>query len=449
MILGNIMLEYLIDDSYVSEGDRIAVGVSGGADSMLLLWALMDKRKQVKFDIHVINVNHKIRGKESDKDSAFVKSFCEKKKIDCTVVEVDAKKYKASEKVTLEESARKLRFDAFYDVMKKEKLNKLFLAHNKNDQAETILMHIFRGSGLAGAIGIKERDNIYRPLINLTKSEIYQLAKEHGITYVEDSTNSDVNYTRNFLRNKIIPEIQTKYPNVVDAITRFGERCAEIYDYHKSTLNLDLIDEDDGVVVIKSEAFQNPNFIVAQYLGEAFAKLGNFSDIEEKHIQKIIELSCAEVNKSVDLPHNLKAKSTYSGIKIFKNTKKHEAEQNEMSFIIGKLELNGYVIETSFIKSDKVEYGDGTLYVDYSKIPVNSVWRSRELGDMFSKLGTGSKKLNDYFTDKKIDYELRDKLPILASESQVLVVAPNDVSEKVKIDGNTEQIVRIKFSKQK
>ena len=443
------MLEYLIDDKDVEEGDRIAVGVSGGADSMVLLWALIDKRKQVKFDLHVINVNHKIRGKESDDDSKFVKDFCAKKKIACTVVEVDAPQFKASEKVTLEESARKLRFDAFYDVMKKEKLNKLFLAHNKNDQAETILMHIFRGSGISGAAGIKERDNIYRPLINLTKAQIYKIAEEHGIRFVEDSTNADINYTRNFIRNKIIPELEKKYPGVVDAITRFGERCSEVCEFYRSGLNLDLIEEDGGVVLVKSEAFSGPSFLVAEYLRVAFAKLGNYSDIEEKHIQKIIELAGAEVNKSIDLPHNLKAKSTYSGIKIFKCGKKTESEQQRLNFIIGKLETDAFIIETEFVKADSVEYGDGTLYADYSKIPVDAVWRKREPGDTFAKLGTGSKKLNDYFTDKKVDFEVRDILPILATESQVLVVACEDVSEKVKIDGDTDQIVRFRFSKKK
>lgn len=441
------MLEYLIDDSYVCESDTVAVGVSGGADSMLLLWALMDKQKKVGFKLHVINVNHGIRGEESDADSEFVKNFCVKKKIPYTIASVDAKAFKESEKVTLEESARKLRYDAFFDVMKKEKLNKLFLAHNKSDQAETILMHIFRGSGISGACGMRSRENIYRPLINLEKSEIYNLANEHGIKFVEDSTNKDNKYARNFVRNEIIAKAEKMYPSLVEMIARFGERCTEVYDYIIKSLNLGLVEINDESVLIKSEAFDNPNFLCCEYIKFALGKLGEFADFEEKHLQKIIELARGEVNKTIDLPHKLQAKSTYSGVKIVKQTKTVNQDSESAQFAIGKFETKKYIIKTSFVSAFDIEYGDGNLYADYSKIAANAVWRFREPGDVFSKLGTGSKKLNDYFTDKKIEFDLRDSIPVLASGSQILIVAGFDVSEKVKVDGDTDQIVKFEFTK--
>lgn len=151
------MLEFLVENVNLKENDRIAVGVSGGADSMVLLWSLLDLQKKVKFFMKVVNVNHNLRGEESDRDSKFVATFCEKKKIPYEVISVQVKKTKAQEKLTLEESARKLRYDAFLKVMKKDKLNKLFLAHHKNDQAETILMNILRGSGVQGAGGNQAR----------------------------------------------------------------------------------------------------------------------------------------------------------------------------------------------------------------------------------------------------------------------------------------------------
>ena len=154
------MFEYLIEDRFVKKEDRIAVGVSGGADSMLLLWALIDKQKQVGFYFEVVNVNHHIRGASSDRDSKFVEDFCKKHKVDYKIVDVDVKKMKAEQRCTLEESARIARHDVFNSIMKEDKLNKLFLAHHKNDQAETILMHIFRGSGISGAVGIKNTDKI-------------------------------------------------------------------------------------------------------------------------------------------------------------------------------------------------------------------------------------------------------------------------------------------------
>ena len=219
------MLEYLIEDKFVNSSDNIAIGVSGGVDSMVLLWALLDKQKQVGFNLHVINVNHHLRGEEGDNDTKFVEDFCIKKNIPHTIVHVDVKLLKKENKLTIEESARIARYDAFSKIMKKEKLNKLFLAHHKNDQVETILMHIFRGAGLAGACGIRDNEKIIRPLLSYSKDELLKIATEHGVKFVVDSTNEDNKYARNYVRNVVLKMIEQVYPNALNSIFDFGEKC--------------------------------------------------------------------------------------------------------------------------------------------------------------------------------------------------------------------------------
>ena len=439
------MLEYLVENSDLKEGDRIAVGVSGGADSMVLLWSLFDLQKKVKFFMKVINVNHNIRGKESDRDSKFVAAFCEKKKIPYEVVSVEAKKTKADEKLTLEESARKLRYQAFLKVMKKDRLNKLFLAHHKNDQAETILMNILRGSGIQGAIGIKQDGVIFRPLLNLKKSEILKIAESHGVKFVEDSTNAENDATRNYLRNVVIPEIEKVYPSAVDALYAFGEKCKNVQDFIENQINFDLIDENNDFILIKSAVFHMNKILIKEYLNVAFKKLGVFADIEAKHYELACALFDADVNSMLNFPHELILKKTYGGIKISRGEPKIQVAQ-EYEFVIGKLEIAGIgVVETKIVQPDEVVYGDGSLYFDQGKLSTNAVWRTRRLGDVFAKLGSGSKKLNDYFTDKKIDSDVRDFIPVLAVQHQVCVVAGLDVSEKVKVDGNTDQIIKVTF----
>ena len=439
------MLEYLIKDEIINKEDRIAVGVSGGADSMLLLWAILDKQKQLGFYFKVININHHIRGDESDRDSDFVRDFCEKKNIPYEIVDVNAAEHSKTNKIGLEEAARKLRYDAFYKVMKRDKLNKLFLAHHKNDQAETVLMHIFRGSGISGACGIKDNGIIFRPLVHLSKSQIIKLCNEHGVKFVEDSTNSDTAYSRNYIRNVVIKDIEKVYPAAVDAICMFADRCKEVQEFIESSLDCNLLETGKGYVTIKDAAFNNPSFIVREYLNKAFLSINIFSDIELKHYEMIYKLEKAEVNTKINLPHKLIAKRTYGGVKILKESENSKIAR-EYEFVIGKLEIDGYgIIETTLVPFEGVVYGDGSLYADLAKISNKAVWRFRKLGDTFSKLGTGSKKLNDYFTDKKIDSDIRDKVPVLATGNQVLVVSSLDVSENAKIDGNTDQIVRIKF----
>ncbi len=439
------MFEFLIDDKFVSKDDRIAVGVSGGADSMLLLWGLIDKQKQIGFYFEVVNVNHHIRGKASDDDSKFVEDFCKKRKIDYKIIDVDVKKLKNDEKFTLEESARVARYDAFKQVMKQDSLNKLFLAHHKNDQAETILMHIFRGAGISGAVGIKNTDTIFRPLLNLNKEEILKLAKEHGIEFVQDESNADNDYSRNYIRNVVLPQIENVYPKAVDNIALFGKRCEEIQNYILSLVDENLIKIQKNEVIFNEKIFDFKSFIAREYLKKGFETLGVFSDIESKHIALIFELNKFEVNKEISLPHSLIAKKTYGGVKILKASNKKK-DVLEFEFVKnGEIIFGEYFkIITSVVKPEDVVYGEA-LYVDANKISTNAIWRTRKLGDKFSKIGTGSKKFNDYLTNSKIDFELRDILPILAVEQNVLVVANDDVSENVKIDATTDEIVKISF----
>lgn len=438
------MLEYLIEDDLVKKEDRIAVGVSGGADSMLLLWALLDKQKQVGFYLEVVNVNHHIRGKSSDEDSLFVENFCKKRKIDYKIIDIDVKKLKNDKKYTLEESARIARFEVFDKVMKEDNLNKLFLAHHKNDQAETVLMNIFRGTGVGGAAGIKNTNKILRPLLNLSKSEILTLANEHGIAFVQDETNLDNDYTRNYLRNVVLPQIEKVYPTAVNNIVLFGKRCEELHSFLLSLVDDKLLDVGKNEVLINGVVFEKPKVLVREYIKRAFEKLGVFFDVEAKHYQMVYSLMGMDINKELSLPHNITARKTYTGVKLSKH-KKLTQQIIEVSFTKnGEAVVGEFKITTRLVGREQVEYGDG-LYLDGAKVSTLAVWRTRKIGDKFAKIGTGSKKLNDYLTNSKLDLELRDKIPLLAVGETVLLVLGDDISENVKIDGNTDEIIKISF----
>ena len=439
------MLSNLIDDKFIDENDRIAVGVSGGADSMLLLVALLEKSKQKKFYFKAIHVNHHLRDKESDADSMFVQNFCKKHNIDCIVKDVNVKALKIAEKRGEEESARIARFDAIFDEMKKDKLNKLFLAHHANDQAETILMHIFRGAGISGASGIRSNATIIRPFINIKKSAILDYCKQNNIDFVTDSSNFNNSYTRNYMRNVVIPEIEKVYSNAVDMICLFGDRCNEIQTFIENSLNLNLIVERKDSILIREDVFKSISFILREYLKIAFEKLKIFSDIEMKHYNLLQELIKLPVNSMMNFPHGVIAKRVYEGVALYKNQGKKKAF-GEYLFCVGETFIDGYgTIQVDIVSPEDVNYGDGTLYVDYYKIPINAVWRSRKQGDMFAKLGSGSKKLNDYFTDKKIELNLRDNIPVLAKKDNIFVVAEQNISEYVKVDSATDKIARITF----
>lgn len=441
------MVENLIPSEMINENDRIAVGVSGGADSMLLIHALLQKQMEVNFYIKVIHINHHLRGEESDNDSRFVQDYCIKNNVDYKVFDVNVKKLKKETKKTLEEAARIARYEAIYSEMKKEKLNKLFLAHHANDQAETILMHIFRGAGVGGASGIRPSDTICRPLLKYSKKRILEICNELGLSYIEDSSNNDNHYTRNYIRNVIIPKIEEVYGDAVNMICLFGEKCNEVQKYVESLVNRNLIIESKDSILVKGDAFNNKNFIIREYLKIAFEKLKIYWDIESKHYSLITELNNLPVNSMLDMPHGITAKKVYEGVKFYKKSVK-KIITSEYNFTIGTTHIEGYGdIVAEIVSENDVNYGDGNQYLDYYKISNNAVWRFRKQGDMFAKLGSGSKKLNDYLSDKKIDLELRDYIPVLANGSMIYLVAGYDISDQVKMSSETDKIVKISVIK--
>lgn len=437
------MLSKYINSNLLNSSDRIAVGVSGGADSMLLLMALLEKQKEIGFYLKAVHINHHLRGLESDRDSEFVRSFCENHSIDYVICDVDVNELRTLKKKGVEESARIARFDAIFNEMKLEKLNKLFLAHHANDQAETILMHIFRGAGISGASGIRANELIYRPFMNLKKSEILEICKENNIEYITDSTNAENIYTRNYMRNVVIPAIEKVYPNAVEMICSFGERCDEIQTFIESQLDMGLIVQRKDSVLVREEVFKSLKFVLREYLKVSFQKIGIYSDIEQKHYEMLEQLVHLPVNSMMNFPHGAVAKRVYEGIALYKRHAKKIA-LSEHQFCEGVTVLEGYgQVKVEIVDSEDVIYGDGSLYVDYYKIPVSAVWRCRKKGDVFAKLGSGTKKLNDYLTDKKIEANDRDYIPILANNNIVFVVGNIEISEYVKIDKSTDKIARI------
>ena len=240
-------------EKYVNIGDKIVVAVSGGKDSMSLLFALIQLNKKIKFDLSCITINHCIRGEIGRSDAEFVFNYCQNKGVCCKIVEVDVPKLAKSQKKTIEECARDARYKIFSDNVDKD--SKLFIAHHASDQAETILMHILRGSGLDGAVGMQNRDNIVRPYLNVTKNEIEEFVKDNNIPFVEDYTNDDTNYTRNYIRKEIVPRLKQIYPNFETNILNFASICKEYVDIINKSIKSEWYSAKNEQICVFNDAF--------------------------------------------------------------------------------------------------------------------------------------------------------------------------------------------------
>ena len=289
---------------------KIGVAVSGGMDSMVLLHLLIS----AGVTPYVINVEHGIRGESSLSDSAFVKDFCEKNGLPLFSTQVNAVAESRKLGISIELAARKLRYNYFDKLLADGKVDRIALAHHADDNAETILMRIFRGTGIRGLKGITERDGYIRPLIKFTRAEIEEYAKNNNVPFVEDETNSDTVYTRNFIRHEILPKIKERYPEVLTSFTRLAENAAEADEFISSFI---VPAETTAVGRVVYGIFSKPTIIQKYSINAALHDMGATQDIEYKHLNSLLELKYKDNNSSVDLPFGITAVKQYDDLHFF------------------------------------------------------------------------------------------------------------------------------------
>lgn len=424
--------EFIKANRLFKSGEIIGVGCSGGSDSLALLHYLA--KHQEKFDIEVvaIHVDHLIR-ENSWADAEFVKQRAEELGIRFYKFRVDVPKIAKEKGLGIEEAAREARYGVFKTLINKGVVDKIALAHHMQDQAETILMHLFRGSGLAGAKGMSAiSSKIYvRPMLNTSKTEIYDYLSANHLEYCEDITNEDNTYNRNFVRNVILKEVSKRWPNAVQSIVNFGKAVKEDDDYINKQVYDDAVMTEDKAVKIPTSYFLYDNAIVSRIIFKAMKNIGITKDIERKHIDLICELAVkGENGKKISLPFDIVAVKEYDYLTI--HNKQKEEVKFEAEFKCGEIDVPnfGKMVVKRVKEFENVE----GLLIDFRKVPKDAIWRFRREGDVFTKFGGGSKKLKSFLIDKKVPARLRDFIPVLASGNEVFAIAGVEISEKVKVE---------------
>lgn len=426
-------------------GEKVAVACSGGIDSMCLLHYLFANKKKWNIEVCAVNVDHQIR-ENSANDSKFVEDFCQKNGILCYKFAIDVPKLAKEQKTGLEETARTARYKVFETLLQKGLVSKIAIAHHQQDQVETVLLNIFRGSGLKGACGMREvQKNLVRPLLNTPKAEINAYAKENKIEYVTDQTNSDDAYSRNFLRLNILPQLRTVWKNVDANIINFSKICKQDDDYILSTIDFDDIQIENGMAKIPQRYFALPNSVQSRVLKFAFEKLNLTKDIEKRHLEILKNLAKSGENGSkMNLPNGLKASLEYDCLVVYKAKSNGKFEQKD--FKTGKTIFENCEIKIK--KTSKIELNLPNCHIiDAKKLPKDAKWRTRQNGDVFAKFGSGEKKLKEYFIDKKVPSRLREQIPVLAHQNQVFCVLGYEISDKVKVDQNTKSVYVVEYKK--
>ncbi|MBR2376662.1 MAG: tRNA lysidine(34) synthetase TilS [Clostridia bacterium] len=410
----------------VEKNKVIAVALSGGKDSMCLLDLLLKSSKKLNITVKAVNIDHSIRGEESERDSNFVKDYCSKFNVPLKFFKVDAIKYSKENNLTVEEGARILRYNIFSSLLNENYADLIATAHHLSDNFETVLFNIFRGTSTKGLTGIPDkRDGFIRPLIDVTRGEIDKYISKNNIPFVEDSTNGDIDYTRNYLRNVVIPKILEKFPTAETSVKRLGEISREENDFLDDLANKNL-DFNDGKYYLPVDL--SP-ILLKRATKTILYNLGIKKDYESVHFKDVLKLTTLKSGSKINLPKNVVAVKEYNKLAFYIEGEKREVKS--VKFKVGKF---NFLDNTRIISATPL---DNALVFDGDKIPENAVIRTKRDGDVFKKFGGGTKKLKDYLIDKKIPRADRDNLPLVAVDNKILIIFGVEISDDIKITEST------------
>ncbi len=437
--------EYVNKYNMLARGDSLVLGLSGGPDSVCLFFVLLALKEEYDLSLHALHVNHCIRGDEADEDQSYVERLCADHKVPLKVLRIDIPALARQSGRGTEEEARLARYEAFEQYAKEldteERQARIAIAHNANDNAETVLFHMARGTGLDGMCGIApKRDRIIRPLLEVSKQEIMGFLEEEEIPYCIDATNSEVCYDRNKIRHNILPELEEINPKSLEHITEMTNRLTEVAEYiSMEARGLLEIAKEDGDKLRKRSFATAPRVIASQALKEYLSRfMPQQKDVSASHIDAILGLLKEEGERQVKLPYKKTMVISYDTMYVI---------DEEVSEADLKPDNQNFTCRT-FDYEEGMNYPTETYtkWFDCDRITDNVVIRTRSEGDYLTIDSKGNhKSLQDYFVNAKIPRHLRDEIPLVCDGNHVMWVVGYRISEYYKISQNTTHVLEIVY----
>lgn len=457
----------------IAYGDKIVIGLSGGADSVCLFRMLISMKEEYNLSLYAVHVNHGIRGEEAQRDEDFVKELAGRYKIPLTCMHYNVVELAKEMNMTTEEAGRHVRYEAFERERIKRAAAKIAVAHHMNDQAETILFRMARGTGIKGLLGMDaKRDRIIRPLLCLKKEEIIRYLNDIGQIYMEDATNESTDYDRNRIRHKVIPELELVNDNAVRHIWEMSDNLRQIYDWFGSETDVlyeKYVSEKDGSSEIQCKDLFSIRSVAAEEIVRRMIYMHTHSlkDITMQHIDSVIKLAEGRTGRIVNLPYGLCAEKEYDTLIIRKNDNIISA-QKETEYTISEEEIKtkkvccslnniylpaeGVLRKTIDIEFALKKYCKETMdipknnctkWFDYDRIKSNLKIRNSSEDDYFSLRSGGRKKLTRYMIDCKIPRKYRNSIMTVVNDNNIVWVIGGRAGEDYYVDDNTETVLEI------
>lgn len=459
---------YIIEKNMVKKGDKILIALSGGPDSIALTHVLYTLKEYFNIQLFAAHVNHCVRGKEADEDENYAKEFCDKLNIPFFSLRIDINELAKNKGISTEMAGREVRYEFFNKIKNENNIDKIALAHNSNDQAETLLMRIMRGTGIQGLIGIKPvRDEYYiRPILCIDRARIEDYCQGNNLMPRIDKTNLETIYSRNKVRLELIPYIKDNFnEDIIDTLNRLSETIEKDNDFIEEAASKyfnKYIKINIGEIIIDKNIFSLHESMITRVIRKALERLtGDLVNFEKVHIYDIIKLSKQGTGKSINLPKGVLVQNIYGDLVLSLLNKKNINLKKELKISQDLLDRDillkgvtldenvlGYKVSFKLINNKDINLKTENLtkYFSIDKDIESIVIRSREDGDRFNPYGMmGTKKLKDIFIDLKIRKDLRDNIPLVLINDKIAWIVGYRVSNAFKVSRNSKNILEIKF----
>ncbi len=430
--------------SMFSQVDNIVVGFSGGADSVCLLHLLHKFQNQFSYNLIAVHINHGIRGEEANRDALFAESFCNDRNIPFKLVEIDCVKLSDESKASLEEVGRKARYNAFNELC--SPYSKIATAHNQNDNAETLIFNLSRGTSLKGACGIPYvRGNIIRPLLDCSREEIEGYCKENNLSFVTDSTNLSDEYTRNKIRHNILPVMNELNIDYLNKITQFCNDCTDVVHFlenhcedklEKATLNENCYDA--------KYIFSLDKTIATRVLILAFSK---FSSHTLDRLQILSLFNLLSKGGRLQIKGETFAEVKQGRLRFYNlNDSKKTQDDNIIVSLPLDVCFNRYNLKAELIDCSKnINSLSFDNLIDCDKIIGNLILRNRISGDKITlRKRNVTKSLKKLFCEANVPVETRDNIPVLCDEKGVVWVYGFGVDKRCEVTSNSNNIISVR-----
>jgi len=463
------VLRFIREHGIVTEPGPLVAGVSGGPDSVCLLHILHNLSKTLGINLHVAHLNHTLRGAESDADADYAASLAHELNIPVTIESRDVKAYQKKRRLTLEEAAREVRYTFLAEVARSAGAKTVAVGHTADDQVETILMHLIRGSGLTGLRGMPPLGEwplpngaglrIARPLLEVSQSETEAYCSEHRLAPRSDSSNLLPDQLRNRVRSELIPLLREYNPDFEQALQRTARTAAADMDYIKEEAarlwGTVAREHEDGVSIDK-EAFSRLHPALKRHLTRSVLKrlLGDLQDIESVHIESLLEGMAKPAGKSLSLPRSLAFHGDYShGLVTTKGATTCPLPPLEGEYslnIPGETALPGWKVTADILdkRPPQSKENEFRACLDLAITGRELTVRGRKRGDRFQPLGMESpKKLQDFMVDARIPRAWRDSVPLACSPRHIVWVAGWRIDNRARVTPQTRRVLRLEFER--